>query len=190
MRGGENSDQFAFALQRDGDFGARIGLAGHVVGVTRDVGSVVHLASGGDVPHHSRTHLDAMALAVNTAAANAGQYEFRLFGIAQIEVDFDATERRGNLVDDPRNEVLYVESGSDALRELLQAHQFGDPECGRIGERLSGEAEIHERAGGHDETLLPKKSITTVNKIAGIRVQILFLFGFLPGLMWGWMSAA
>src|SRR5271169_145944 len=155
MRSGENSDQFAIALQRDGDFGARIGLAGHVVGVAGDVGSVVHLASGGDVPHHSGTYLDAMALAVNAAAANAGQYEFRLLRVAQIEVDFDTTERRGNLVDDSGNEVLNVESGGDALRELLHAHQFGDPVCGRFGHWLGSEAEIHERAGGHDETLLP-----------------------------------
>src|SRR5208282_5038522 len=155
MGSGENSDQFALALQRDGDFGAGIGLARHVVGVEGDVGSVVHLASDGDVPYHSGAHLDAMALAVNAAAANAGQYEFRLFGVAQIEVDFDAAERRGNLVNDSRNQVVDVESGGDALRKLLQAHQFGDPDGGRFEQRLSGKTEIHERAGGHDETLLP-----------------------------------
>ena len=65
MGSGENSDQIALALQRDGDFGARIRLAGHVVRVATDVGSVVHLASGRDVSHHSGAHLEAMALAVN-----------------------------------------------------------------------------------------------------------------------------
>src|SRR5271170_4820453 len=118
MGSGENSDQFAVALQGDGDFGARIGLAGQVIRVARDVGSVVHFAGRRDVPHHSGAHLDAMALAVNAAAANAGQYEFGLLRIAQVEVDFDAAERRGNLVNDSRNEVFNVESGSDALREL------------------------------------------------------------------------
>src|SRR5271169_2210373 len=155
MGSGENSDQFTIALQGDGDFGARIGLAGHVVGVAGDVGSVVHFASGGDVPHHSGAELEVMAFAVNAAATNAGQYEFGLRRIAQIEVDFDATERRGNLVNDARNEVFNVEGGGDALRELLHAHQFGDPVCGRFGHWLGSEAEIHERAGGHDETLLP-----------------------------------
>ena len=83
MGSGENSDQIALALQRDGDFGARIVLAGHVIGVLSDVGGVVHFARGRHVPHHSFTNRHAMALAVNRAAADSGQHEFRLLGIAQ-----------------------------------------------------------------------------------------------------------
>jgi hypothetical protein len=33
-----------------------------------------------------------MALAVNGAAANAGQYEFSVFQITQTQVDFDAAK--------------------------------------------------------------------------------------------------
>src|SRR5713101_1079958 len=119
MGSGEDSDQIALALQRDGDFGARIRLAGHVVRVASDVGCVVHLARGCDVPHHSGAYLEAMALAVNTAATNAGQYEFGMFRVAEVQVDFDAAERGGNLIDDPRHEFFNVEGGGNALRKLL-----------------------------------------------------------------------
>jgi hypothetical protein len=83
MGSGENSDQIAFALQRDGDFGTRIVFARHVVRVASDVGGVVHFARGRHVPHHSFTNGHAMALAVNRAAADSGQHEFLLLGIAQ-----------------------------------------------------------------------------------------------------------
>jgi hypothetical protein len=53
MGSGENSDQIAFALQRDGDFGARIRFAGNVVRVARDVWGVMHFACGRDVTDHS-----------------------------------------------------------------------------------------------------------------------------------------
>ena len=135
MGSGENSDQIAVALQRDGDFGARIRLAGHVVRVASDVGSVVHFAGGCDVPDHSIAYLDAMALAVNGAAANPGQHEFRLFRIAEKDIDFDATQRRRHLVHDPRNEFFDVESGGDPLREFLQTHQFGEFFRGRLKEK-------------------------------------------------------
>ena len=168
MGSGEHSDQFAVALQRDGDFGARVRLAGDIVGVASNVGGVVHFSGGRDVSHHSGAELEVMALTVNAATANAGQYEFRLLGIMQIEVDFDATERSGNLVNDSRNEVFNVERGGDALREFLHAHKFRDPECGRFGQRLTGKAEIHERAGGHDETLLPFDHIATLRLFIGL----------------------
>ena len=133
MGSGEHSDQFALASQRDGDFGARIRLAGHVVGVASDVGGIVHFASGRDVSHHSGAWLEVMALAVNAAAANSGQYEFRIFRVAEIQVDFDAAERCRNLVDDPRNQFFDVESGGDPLCELLQAYQFRKPLSGCFG---------------------------------------------------------
>src|SRR5208283_2501444 len=113
MRGGENSYQIALALQRDGDLGARVRLAGHIVRVAIDVGSIVHFARGRDVSHHSGAFLEAIALVVNGAAASAGQYEFILFRIAEIKVDFDTAERLRNLIDDPRNELFKVESGGD-----------------------------------------------------------------------------
>jgi hypothetical protein len=65
-----------------------------------------------------------MSLAMNGAAANAGQHKFRRFRIAEKYVDFDAAERGRNLIDDPRNEFFNVESGGNPLREFLQAHQF------------------------------------------------------------------
>jgi hypothetical protein len=154
MGSGENSDQIALALQRDGDFGARIGLAGHVVRIASDVGSVVHFAGGCDVAHHSGAFFEVMALAVNAAAANAGEYEFRLFRIAKIEVDFDAAERVCNLIDDPRNQFFEVESGGDALREFLQAHQFGEPSLGRFRERLAEKPKSVKGRWTH-KTLLP-----------------------------------
>ena len=193
MGSGENSDQLALALQRDGDLGTRIRLASHVVRVASDVGRIVHFASGRDVPHHSVAWLEVMALAVNGAASNPGQYESRLLRVAQVEVDFDAAERRRNFVYDSRNEFFNVKSGRDALREFLHAHQFCDPVCGRFGHWLGGKAEIRERTGGHDETLLPDDcnwSLILSHKIARIRSQILFLFGFLLDLMSGWTPAA
>src|SRR5216683_2560249 len=117
----------AFALQWDGDFGERVRLTGYVVGVEGDVGSVVHFACGRDVPHHSGPYLEAMALAVNTAAANASQHEFRMFRVAEIQVDLDAAERGRNLVNDPRHEFFNVEGGGNPLREFLQAHEFREP---------------------------------------------------------------
>src|SRR5216683_6652120 len=113
----------AFALQWDGDFGERVRLTGYVVGVEGDVGSVVHFACGRDVPHHSGPYLEAMALAVNTAAANASQHEFRMFRVAEIEVDLNAAERGRYFIHDPRNEFFDVESRGDSLREFLQAHE-------------------------------------------------------------------
>ena len=68
----------------------------------------MHFACGRDVPDHSGACLEAMALAVKTAAANAGQYEFRIFRVAKVQVDFDATERGRNLIDDPRHEFFNV----------------------------------------------------------------------------------
>ena len=152
MRSREHSHQIALALERDRDFRTRILLAGHVVRVASDVGSVVHLPGGRDVPHHPRTQLNAMALAVNGAAANASQYEFRMCRIAEKDVDFDAAERRRHFIDDPRNEFFNVESRGNALREFLQAHQFRELLLGCFRERWTGEAEIRERGGGHDET--------------------------------------
>src|SRR5258708_40206490 len=151
MGSGEDSNQIALALQRDGNFGARIRLAGYVVRVTSDVGSIVHFASGRDVSHHSVAYPEAMALAINAAAANAGQYEFRMFRVAKIQVDFDAPERGRNLIDDPRNQFFNVESRGNPFREFLQAHQFGEPERRCVLERWAGEAKIAERGGGHDE---------------------------------------
>jgi hypothetical protein len=87
----------------------------------------MHFACGRDVPDHSGAYLEAMALAVHGAAANAGQYEFRSFRIAQIDVDLNAAERGGNLVDDPRHEFFNVEGGGNPLREFLQAHEFREP---------------------------------------------------------------
>jgi len=153
----------------------------------------VHLASGRDVSYHSGAWLEVMALVVNGAATNAFQYEFRTFRVAKIQVDFDAAERLCNLIDNPRNQFFKIESGGDPLCEFLQPHKFGDPECGRFGKRLARRAEIHERAGGHYETLLPIDGNWTFElsyKIAGIRFRILFLFGFLLDLMCGWMPAA
>ncbi len=109
MGSGENSDQIALALQRDGDFGARIVLAGRVVGVASHVGGVMHFARGRYVPHHSFTQWDAMALAVNRATANSGQHEFRLVRIAEEYVDLDAAERGCDLIHDPRNQFFDVE---------------------------------------------------------------------------------
>jgi hypothetical protein len=85
-----------------------------------------------------------MALAVNAAAVNAGQYELILFRVAEIEVDFDTAERCRNLIDDPRNEFFKVESGGDPLRKLLQAYQFRYPESGCFRCRRAGEAKIRE----------------------------------------------
>jgi hypothetical protein len=144
MGGGENSYHIALALQRDGNFRARIRLAGHIVGVASDVGSIVHFASGRDVSHHSGAFLEAMSLAVNAAAVNAGQYELILFRVAEIKVDFDTAERCRNLIDDPRNEFFKVESGGDPLCEFLQAHQFRYPESGCFRYRRAGEAEIRD----------------------------------------------
>ena len=87
----------------------------------------MHFAGGRDVSHHSGAQLEAMALAVNGAAANAGQYEFGMFRIAEIEVDFDAAERGRDFVDDPRDQFFNIESGGNPMREFLQAHQFRDP---------------------------------------------------------------
>jgi len=144
MGGGENSYQIALALQRDRNFRARARLAGHIIGVASDVGSIVHFASGRDVPHHSGAFLEVMALVVKGAAVNADQYEFILIRIAEIKVNFDTAERRRNLIDDPRNEFFKVESGGDPLREFLQAHQFRYPESGCFRYRRAGEAEIRE----------------------------------------------
>src|ERR1700694_3547870 len=155
MRSGEDSDQIAFALQWDGDFGARVRLAGDVVRVASDVGGVVHFACGGDVPDHSLAYLEAMTLAVNTAAANSGQYKARLLGIVQVDVDLDAAERSPNLIGDPRNQFFNVQSGGNPLCELLQTHQFREPLRGCFWERRGGEAEVRKRSGGHDETFLP-----------------------------------
>jgi len=44
-----------------------------------------------------------------------------LLRVAQVEVDFDAAERRRNFVYDSRNEFFNVKSGRDALREFLHA---------------------------------------------------------------------
>jgi hypothetical protein len=85
-----------------------------------------------------------MALVENGAAASAGQYEFILFRIVEIQVDFDAAERCRNLIDDPRNEFFKVESGGDPLRKLLQAYQFRYPESGCFRCRRAGEAKIRE----------------------------------------------
>ena len=115
----------------------------------------MHFASGGDVSDHSGAQLEAMALAVEGAAANAGQHEFRLFRIAEINVDFDAAEGRCNLIGDPRDQFFNVESRGDPLGKFLQAYQFHDPERRRVRHGLAGETEIHERGGGHDKTLLP-----------------------------------
>src|SRR5229473_8163166 len=154
MGSGENSDQMALALQWDGDFGARIRLTGYVVRVASDVGSIVHFASRRDVSHHSVAYPEAMALAINAAAANAGQYEFRMFRVAKVQVDFDAAERCRNLIDDPRHEFFNVEGGGNPLREFLQADEFREPERGCFRGELAGDAEVRERAGGHDGTLL------------------------------------
>jgi hypothetical protein len=105
----------------------------------------VHFASGRHVSHHSGAFLEAMALVENGAAASAGQYEFILFRIVEIQVDFDAAERFRNLIDDPRNEFFKVESGGDPLREFLQAHQFRYPESGGCFRyRRAGKIEIRE----------------------------------------------
>jgi hypothetical protein len=73
-----------------------------------------------------------------------------MFRVAKIQIDFDATERCGDLIDNSRNEFLEIESGGDALRKFLQAHQFRHPESGGLRQMLVGQAEICERAGGHD----------------------------------------
>jgi hypothetical protein len=65
-----------------------------------------------------------MTFAVDSAAANAGEDKFRVFGIAEKYVDLDTSERRCNFVNDPRNQFLKVESGGDSLGEFLQAHQL------------------------------------------------------------------
>ena len=92
MRSGEHSYEIALALQRDRDLGARIRLARHIVRIESDVGGVVHLTGGRDASDHSGAFLEAMALAVKGAAANAGQHKFRFVALAQIQIDFDATE--------------------------------------------------------------------------------------------------
>lgn len=96
-----------------------------------------------------------MAFAVNAAASYACQYEVRLVGIAQIKIDFDTAKRSSDLVDDSRNEFFDVERGGNAVRKFLQTHQFRELLLGRFRHRLAGEAEIHERSGGHNKTLLP-----------------------------------
>ena len=74
-----------------------------------------------------------------------------MFGVAKVQVDLDTAERSGNLIDDPRNEFFNVEGGGNALRELLQTHQFGKLLRGRVIGK-TGRTEICERTGGHDET--------------------------------------
>jgi hypothetical protein len=94
--------------------------------------------------HHSDAFLEVMAPVVNGAAVNTDQYEFILFRIAEIKVNFDTAERCRNLIDDPRNEFFKVESGGDPLRKLLQAYQFRYPESGCFRCRRAGEAKIRE----------------------------------------------
>ena len=85
MRGGEHSDQVAFDLQRDGDFRARILLAGHVIRVASYVGGIVHLAGGGDVANHSLgADFQPVAFVVNAASANASEHKFSLLGMMKI----------------------------------------------------------------------------------------------------------
>lgn len=114
-----------------------------------------------------------MALVINAAAADPGQHEFLLFRVAKIEVNLDTAERSGDLINDPRNEFFQVEGGGNALREFLQPHQFRYSESSRFM-MLSGRAEIHERAGGHDKTSW-RSSADVVYKIAKISFPILFL---------------
>jgi hypothetical protein len=53
----------------------------------------------------------------------------------EIKVDLHAAERGCNLVDDPRDKLFDVESGGNALRELLQANQFRELQGGRFRRR-------------------------------------------------------
>src|ERR1017187_2218628 len=140
MGSGENSDQFTFALQRNGNFGARTWLARHVVGVAGDIGSVVHFARDRDVSDHSFTHWNAMAPAMKGASPNAGKNEFILLRVLEIKVDLHAAERGCTLVDDPRDKLFDVESGGNALREFLQANQFRELQGGRFRRRERGKA--------------------------------------------------
>jgi hypothetical protein len=73
----------------------------------------------------------------------------------EIKVDLHAAERGCNLVDDPRDKLFDVESGGNALRELLQANQFRELQGGRFRRRERGKAAISYGTGGHDRILLP-----------------------------------
>ncbi len=169
--------RFAVALQRDGDFGSGIGLAGQVIRIARDVGRVVHFAGGRDVSHHARANRETMTLAVNGTAANSGEYESWVLMIAKKKIDFDAAEGSGNFVHDTGDEFFNVESRGNTLGKFLQAHEFCELERRRFRERRTGKSEIRERAGRHDRTLLPI-DYDPLNRMVRIRLPILFLFDF------------
>src|ERR1700686_259697 len=154
MRCGKNSHQFALASQRNRDFRTRIRLARKVVRIARNVGGVMHLASRGDVANHPFANSNAMAFAVNRAAANPCQYEVSVLRVAKEYIYLYTAERRPPLVNNPRNKFVQFQGGGNPLRELLQAHQFGKLlRWGFIG-RIGG-IEIGEGASGHEEILLP-----------------------------------
>jgi hypothetical protein len=153
MGSGEDSYQFAVALQRNGNFGAGVGLASEIVRVAGDVGSVVHFASLSDVADHSDAEFDAMAFAVDGTTAHSRQDEFGMLGIAEEQVDFDAAEGSGDFVHDAGNELFDVEGRGDAVSKFLQANEFGKPERRGLSGRRSGDADIGKGTCGHRETL-------------------------------------
>ena len=176
----KNPHKVAFTLKRNGDFGTGIGLAGHVERIPGDVGSVVHFAGCRDVSDHSGAQWDAMPLAMDSAAANAGEYEFRLLGVAEKQIDFDAAQRGGNFVHNAGDEFSISRVEVIRWANFCRRTNSASFALGVSGAGTLGKAEICERAGGHDKPSC--SGLHLQYEIAKISVQILFLWALSPYL--------
>ena len=65
------------------------------------------------------------------AAMYTGQHQFAILGFMQVDVEFHAAERAGNVVHDLVDEFVQVENGADLLRCFLQLQQFLNANVGK-----------------------------------------------------------
>src|SRR5579863_8387204 len=154
MRRGKDSYQSFTDTKRDGDFGKRIVFAGNVVLVFANVGRIVRLASGGDVPDHSfHTDFQPMTLAMYAATPHSGKHHLAVFLVMQVNACFQAAKRLSDFIDDIIDELVKIKDRRDALRGFLHALQVFDDIGGQTSDgKNSGHSGTGE--GGHRNQFL------------------------------------
>ena len=120
----ESADDLSGGFQGNAHGRARLGLAGDVIGVFRDIGRVAHFAGGGDVSDHAlQANFEARALLVFGAATNTAQHQFVGFSIAKPDIDFDVSDGGSDVVDDAVENRIEIEGGGDEIRCPLELHE-------------------------------------------------------------------